>query len=242
MLIFDDVLRCGYELREKTLGKTINGNFEKILSIFLDGTTRTLQAIALLYDNNFYEEGYALTRILLEAVIDLQYINLNKNERAEQYLDFDKVKANELVDMLSNLNKPLVSQAKFSTKFNFKNKTRWSQLKFDEMLKAIYADQNRNVHTHLLLYKYLCSLSHPSASGLGSTTVFTKEDVLLWKKRDQLSKENLPLLSCQLTLAIYHMVNKEFSLGYFELINNINTKISQLAQKRACKRNKKSDK
>jgi hypothetical protein len=235
MSIFDDVLSCGQELKQKTLGGAINGDFEKVLAIFLDGSIRTLQAIALLYDNKFYEEGYSLTRILLEAVVDLWYINLDKNNRAEQYIDFDKFKANEQVDMLRGLNPSLDSQTKFSIKSKFKNKTSWSQLNFEEMLKTIYPNQKREVDSHRLLYRYLCSFSHPSASGLGSTTVFAKEDMALWEKRDEHSKEVLPLLSCQLALAIYFTIDREFSLGYSTQINKINDEISHLVAKKNIK-------
>jgi len=236
--IFDDVLSCGQELRQRTLGRVIIGDFEKVLAIFLDGSTRTLQAIALLYDNKFYEEGYSLARILLEAVVDLQYINLDKNKRAEQYIDFDKLKANEQVDMLYSLNPSITSQTKFPIKSKLKNKIRWSQLNFGEMLKAIYPNQKREIDSHCLLYKNLCSFSHPSASGLGSTTVFAKEDIALWEKRDEHSKEVLPLLSCQLALAIYFSVDKEFNLEYSTQMNKIQGEISQSVAKRNIREDK----
>jgi len=183
----------------------------------------------LLYDNGFFEEGYSLARILLETQVDLWYIGLDENKRAEQYLDFDKLKSNEQVDMLNNLNPSLTPPAKFSIKNKFKNKTRWAQLTFEGMLKTIFQDDTQTIDSLLISYKYLCGFSHPSASGLGSNTVFSKKDIPVWEKYNENLKRVLPLLSCQLTLAVYHLVDKSFSLGCSAQIKKINDEVSRLA-------------
>ncbi|MFA5223622.1 MAG: DUF5677 domain-containing protein [Candidatus Omnitrophota bacterium] len=230
MSIFDNVLDCGKDLERGTSERIINTDFDKVLAIFLGGSTRTLHAIKLLYENGFYEEGFSLARILLEAVIDLFYISLNKTKNAEQYIEFDKLKANEQVDMLSNLNASMTSQAKFSIKLKFKDKTRWSQLTFKGMLEEVFPNDKQLLDSHLLLYKNLCNHSHPSASGLGATVIWAKEDISMREEYREQSKKVLPLLSCQLVLGIYFTINKEFSLGKSTQITKLNNEVSKLAQ------------
>lgn len=229
MNIFDNVLNCGEEIKQKILGRKINIDFEQVLVIFFDGSTRILEAIKLLHDNGFYEEGFSLTRLLLEAMIDLEYINLGKENRAQQYVEFDKLKSNEMLDKLNSLVPP-PSPTKFTLNFQFKNKMRWSQVTFDKMLEEISSTQQLEPDYFSFVYKFLCSFAHPSVSGLGATTAFLKEDVSARQKVREDYKRILSILSCHFVLDIYSHVDKEFSLGNSAHIKQISEEISPVSK------------
>jgi hypothetical protein len=226
MAILDSTLNCGIKLARLIHGRKVNGGFESVLAIFLDGSVRTLSAIKLLHDNGFYEEGLALSRILLEIVVDLGFIKLKKDERALQFIDFGKLKANEKIDLISELNVKIPPQDKYDIESEFKNKMRWSQISFEQMLKAISANKEE-VGNFVLIYKLLCGFSHSSTSGLGSTTVFSQEDIPIRLKHREDLRKYLPILSCNLVLCVYVDVNKEFSLGESEDIELLKNEIAK---------------
>ncbi len=223
VMLFENVLDCGFDLGRKMQGRPVNGSYQSVLAIFLDGSTRTLSAIKLLHNNGFYEEGFSLVRVLLEISVDLQFINLNKLERAQQYIDFGKLKANEKIYFLDSIDDVTAfTQEKYDIQFEFKNKARWSQMTFKKMLEQVYSDA-KDVQSGVILYNLLCGFSHSSTAGLGSTTVFTKEDIPIREKHREDLMKSLPVLSCLLVLSIYDSVNKEFSLDKGEQIEQLKT-------------------
>ena len=225
--IFDKVLDCGLKLRQKIVTLTIKGNFERALVFYLDGVTRTLKAIKLLYDSEFFEECSSLVRILLESVIDLDYMSHNKEDRAKQFFEFDMLKTNEVTDLLQDLNAPLTSQDRHKIEFKFKNKTRWSQISVERMLDEIYGADKKIKDSHLLFYRHCCRFSHPSALTLGAGVFFDDKEYPIRKAYKTNLKETLPSLSCQLVLKIYHTVDGSLSLGYFAQIDQINAELAR---------------
>lgn len=229
MNIFDKVLELGETLKSQTQSRSINEDFEKILVIFLSGSIRILRSIKLLYDNSCFEDGFSLLRILLELCVDLEYIKLDTHNRAKQYIEFSKLKLNEQIDILKNLDLASALTSHFQVEVQFKNKMRWSGVSFKEMLTDITLKNNEQVSLFLLTYKYLCSFSHSSAQGLATSVVFSQEDVSVMEaKRDNL-KRSLPILSCLFVLWVCSRVDEDFSLSNSTMIETMRVEIFHLA-------------
>ncbi len=231
MFIFEEAIKCGDVLKQRTQERSINGKYEQVLALFLEGSVRTLKAINVLYDTEFYEEGFSLIRILLEVGVDLEYINLDKVKLAEQYFEFANLKSNKQADRLKDLNVPLSSEERYSINLQFKNDLKWSQKTFGEMLEKILLNKKTEKDWFIVTYKFLCDFSHPSALGLGATVAFTKEEITVKARYRENLKEALPVLSCHLAMGIFLIINEEFHLSTSPQIKQIMAEIGKLAGK-----------
>jgi hypothetical protein len=158
-------------------------------------------------------------------------MRINKEERAKQFLEFDMSKTNEMADMQEALGGRLSSQERYKISFEFKSKTRWSQMSVEKMLGEIYGMDKKTKNSHLLLYRHCCSFSHPSSLTLGAEVFFNDKEYPIRKAYKENSKATLPPLSCQLVLKIYHVVDAELGLGYSALIDQINGEVARAAQR-----------
>ena len=228
MNIFDKVLELGETLKSQTQVRSINGDFEKILVIFLSGSIRILRSIKLLCDNDCFEDGFPLLRILLELSVDFEYIKLDRHNRAKQYIEFDKLKLNEQIDTLKDLDLALTSTSKFQVEVQFKDRTRWAGVSFEKKLTDITLDEKEQTGLFSLTYKYLCSFSHSSVQGLATSVVFSQEDVSAMEAKRNNLKRSLPILSCFFVLWVCSRVDEDFSLGNSTMIEAIKAEIFHL--------------
>jgi len=210
---FDDVLRLSLKIMKQLEQKETPGPYEKLLAIFLSGSTRILASIRLLYTNNFPEDGMALFRNLLELCIDLEYIKLDKR-RAESFIEFSIFRTSTIFE------KP-DSESLLKYKAQFKNKIKWSQLSLEQMLKEISPNGSEVVTILKASYQISCMYSHSSVLGLSSLVGFFDGDYKLIQDRKICLKGILSSGAPVLVLLVLDRVNSEFNLDNAREIKRI---------------------
>lgn len=210
---FNKVLRLSIKLMKQLERKETKNPYEELLVMCLSGSTRILSSIKLLNIYNFPEDAMVLLRNLLELLIDLEYIKLDKR-RAEQFIEFTTFK------MASIFEKP---DSKLLLRYGnqFKNKIKWSQVSLGKMLDDISSENPKVAKIFKGHYKMLCMYSHPSALALGTGVGFCSGDY----RRHEIMKNNLKGIlrnsSPLLALLILDRINNEFNLENEKEIKSI---------------------
>ncbi|TAM42067.1 hypothetical protein EPN54_01415 [bacterium] len=199
---FNKVLRLGIKFMKQLDGRNTKTPYEEFLGMCLSGNNRILSSIKLLYMFNFPEDGTTLSRNLLELLIDLEYIRLDKT-RAGEFIDFTHFKMASIYP----------NSEPFEYGSQFKNKVRWSQVPFEKMLEDVGSENPEVAKVFKELYKNLCMFSHPSALGLSMRLGLCKGDYGRHKKMRKDLKKILGDCSPILALMILDRINKEFNLG-----------------------------
>jgi len=74
--------------------------FRKAAVFLLTKNVQTLQGIEVLCKNGFGQDSLSLLRAILESVINLAYINLDKEDRAQAYFEYEyflKIKSGDIL-------------------------------------------------------------------------------------------------------------------------------------------------
>jgi len=154
--------------------------YERLLLGFFAKDLNTYQSILSLCENGFGESALILCRVLLEDVINLEYIGLKPEERSTLFVEYQFVEKKRVIDTLRALNQPinnLVKTAKETwwqnyerVKENYPDETKWAYktvegkregLSLWEMAKKVGATD-----PYRLVYPYASRLIHGTAAGL----------------------------------------------------------------------------
>lgn len=217
-----------------------NSYFRKTLIFILAKNIKTLQAIEILCRNGFGQDALPLLRSMLESVINLGYIILDKENRGQLYLEYEcflKLKSgrillrtNSRVDRVSIQNRIQQLERKWDTvKHKFLNRrgricSTWSCKNLREMA----VDANL-LNVYEWTYPLCSAYTHTTSSVAHSYVlgVDKKGVVIEVGTSPQFIGAVLPTAT-SLLIYVLDSVNNEFNSGFKTNIDNLKEELQRL--------------